>query len=85
MGRPHRAPLRGRTRTGIRHATYGEIKTGEIGLVVDSYGLLSLAVDRSSAAEELGIGTATEVQLVQLDDDGNAPGVVTPVTLREKP
>lgn len=75
----------GRTRTGIRHATYGEIKTGEIGLVVDSYGLLSLAVDRSSAAEELGIGTATEVQLVQLDDDGNAPGVVTPVTLREKP
>ena len=75
----------GRTRTGIRHHTYAEVKTGEIGLVVDSYGLLSIAVDRSSAAEELRLGTGAEVQLVPLDDDAPEVGVATPVTLREKP
>ncbi|MBX3314424.1 MAG: SAM-dependent chlorinase/fluorinase [Actinobacteria bacterium] len=76
----------GRSRTGTRHDTYAEIKTGEIGLVVDSYGLLSIAVDRSSAAEELGIGTGAEVQLVLLADDEAAvpPSVTTPVVLREK-
>ena len=31
--------------------TYGEIGPGEIGLVVDSYGVLSIAVDQRSAAE----------------------------------
>lgn len=77
----------GRTRTGIRVDTYADIKTGEVGLVVDSYGLLSIAVDRLSAADDLRIGTGTEVQLVNLDgDDVPAPtGVATPVTLREKP
>lgn len=77
----------GRTRTGIRRHTYGEIATGEVGLVVDSYGLVSIAVDRSSAAEELGLGTGAEVQLVPLDDDdeGARPSIATPVTLQEKP
>ncbi|MCB0975879.1 MAG: SAM-dependent chlorinase/fluorinase [Acidimicrobiales bacterium] len=76
----------GGSRTGIRVETYAEIKTGEIGLVVDSYGLLSVAVDRSSAAEELGLGTGDEVKLLDLSDDPSAPsGIATPVTLREKP
>ena len=76
----------GRSRTGIRHDTYGQIPTGEIGLVVDSYGLVSIAVDRGSAAEELALGTGDEVQLVRLDDDeGPALGASTPVTLKEKP
>ncbi len=72
----------GRVRTGVRRVTYGEIPVGEVGLVVDSYGLVSIAVDRASAAEELGIGTGDEVVLVPLDDDGRATGgVVTPVAL----
>lgn len=75
----------GRTRTGIRHDTYGRIPTGEIGLVVDSYGLVSIAFDRSSAAAELGIGTGDEVVLASLDDDAPPLGVVTPVSLQEKP
>ena len=44
-----------RSRTGIRHETYAEVAVGEIGLIVDSYGLVSLAVNRASAAEELVI------------------------------
>lgn len=40
-------------RTARRAITYGALKTGEVGLVVDSYGLLSVALDRRSAAEEL--------------------------------
>jgi hypothetical protein len=61
------------------------VPTGEVGLVVDSYGLVTVAVDRGSAADELGIGTGDEVVLVPIPDDGRPIGVVAPVTLREKP
>ena len=73
-----------RVRTGIRRTTYAEVPVGEIGLIVDSYGLVSMAVNRSSAAEELRIGTGDEVRLVRGDGDGDgsAPaGAVTPVQL----
>ncbi|HEX2575726.1 MAG TPA: SAM-dependent chlorinase/fluorinase [Aquihabitans sp.] len=75
----------GRVRTGVRHGTYAEVPTGEVGLVVDSYGLVSIAIDRASAAAELGIGTGDEVVLVPIHDDGRPAGVTTTVTLREKP
>jgi S-adenosylmethionine hydrolase len=75
----------GRSRTGVRHTTYAEIPTGEVGLVIDSYGLVSIAVDRTSAAAELGICTGDEVVLAPIDDDGAQPaGVSTPVTLGAK-
>ncbi len=75
----------GRTRTGVRHTTYAEIPTGEVGLVVDSYGLVSIAVDRTSAAAELGIGTGDEVVLAPIGDgDARPAGVSTPVTLQQK-
>jgi S-adenosylmethionine hydrolase len=73
-----------RTRTGVRHRTYAEVPTGEVGLVVDSYGLVSIAIDRSSAAEELALGTGDEVVLAVLDDHDAPSGTSTPVTLREK-
>jgi S-adenosylmethionine hydrolase len=44
--------------------TYADAKPSEIVLVVDSYGLLSLALDRRSAAAELGLHTGTTVTLV---------------------
>ncbi|MCU1454341.1 MAG: hypothetical protein JWN46_2487 [Acidimicrobiales bacterium] len=74
------------TRTGVRHRTYAEIGPGEIGLVVDSYGLLSIAVDQQSAADELRLGTGDEVLLAPIEDDepaatGAASGSTTPVTL----
>ena len=50
-------------RTGRLAATYGELKTGEVGLVVDSYGLLSVALDRRSAAEELRLRPGDAVTL----------------------
>ena len=78
----------GRVRTGIRHDTYADIPTGVVGLVVDSYGLVSIALDRTSAANELGIGTGDEVVLAAIPDGAQAApttGVVTPVSLKEKP
>lgn len=80
-----------RARTGVRHRSYADVPVGAIGLVVDSYGLVSIAVDRSSAADELGIGTGDEVVLVPItDDEGDgedrrAVGVAAPVTLRRTP
>ncbi|MBX3285526.1 MAG: SAM-dependent chlorinase/fluorinase [Actinobacteria bacterium] len=73
-----------RTRTGVRHRTYAEVPTGEVGLVVDSYGLVSIAFDRASAAEELTLGTGDEVVLTPIADDDAPRGASTPVTLREK-
>jgi S-adenosylmethionine hydrolase len=46
----------------IAHA-YGELKPGEVGLVIDSYGLLSIALDRTSAADQLRLRPGTGVTL----------------------
>ena len=74
------------TRTGVRAESYAGLKTGEIGLVVDSYGLLSVCVDRGSAAAELGLRAGDAVTLVRFDDDGTAAprGASSPVTLGRK-
>ena len=45
-------------------ATYGDARPSELVLVVDSYGLLSLAFDRRSAAEELGLRAGSGVAIV---------------------
>ena len=82
---PCRAALRRQVRTGVRHGTYAEVPTGEIGLVVDSYGLVSVAANRTSAAEELSIGTGDEVILAAIGDEPVRAGHITPVTLKEKP
>ena len=44
--------------------TYADAKSSELVLVVDSYGLLALALDRRSAAAELGLRTGAPVTLV---------------------
>jgi S-adenosylmethionine hydrolase len=67
-------------RTARRASTYGDIGRGQLGLVVDSYGLVSICLDRQSAAAELGIGAGDEVQL---EHAGDRPGGITSnVTLR---
>ena len=48
-------------RRAVRARTYAEIRPGELGLVVDSYGLVSLAFDRRSAADELKLGAGDSV------------------------
>jgi S-adenosylmethionine hydrolase len=75
----------GKVRTGVLHDTYADVPTGEIGLVVDSYGLVSIATNRTSAADELRIGTGDEVVLADLGDEPVRAGAITPVTLKEKP
>ncbi|MBI2710470.1 MAG: SAM-dependent chlorinase/fluorinase [Actinobacteria bacterium] len=73
------------SRTGTLAVAYGELSAGEVGLVVDSYGLLSIALDRRSAAEELGLGPGSQVTLRALADDplvDVAPPV--PITLRAR-
>jgi len=55
--------FRDEVRTAVRADTYSELKAGQIGLVVDSYGLVSVALDRRSAADELRLHPPTEVSL----------------------
>jgi S-adenosylmethionine hydrolase len=45
------------------------LKTGEVGLVVDSYGLLAVSVDRGSAATELGLHAGDPVTLEPFADE----------------
>ena len=53
----------GAPRTALRARTYGDLGPGQLGLVVDAYGLVSLAFDRQSAADELRVGTGTGLAL----------------------
>jgi len=71
--------LHANVRTARRASTYGDIGRGQLGLVVDSYGLVSICLDRQSAAAELGVGTGDEVQLEAADEPA---AVSAPVTLR---
>ncbi|MDQ1439645.1 MAG: hypothetical protein QOK43_3274 [Acidimicrobiaceae bacterium] len=50
-------------RTARRAFTYADLRTGEIGLVVDSYGLVSVAMERRSAADELRLRPGDAVSL----------------------
>jgi S-adenosyl-L-methionine hydrolase (adenosine-forming) len=72
----------GQSRTVTRAETYDALAPGRPGLVVDSYGLVSVALARRSASAELGIGTGAEITLAR---PGDAPepgsGTVSPVTL----
>jgi S-adenosylmethionine hydrolase len=67
-------------RSARRAATYGTIGRGGLGLITDSYGLVSVCLERQSAAAELGLAAGDEVQLEQGDD--RPLGVTSPVTLR---
>jgi S-adenosylmethionine hydrolase len=69
-------------RTAERAPTYEGIAPGQVGLVVDSYGMLSICLGRRSAAAELRLGAGTEVTLSAPTDD--APAAGAPVTLTSK-
>ena len=72
-----RVTIDGIARSAPVVATFADAGGG-IALVVDSYGMLALCVDRQSAALDLGIGEGTAVHLSPLE--GNE-GTSTPVTL----
>jgi S-adenosylmethionine hydrolase len=50
-------------RTAMRARTYAALRAGQVGLVVDSYGLLSVSLDQRSAAEELHVKPGDAVTL----------------------
>ena len=52
-----------KTRTAVRARSYSDLRSGQIGLVTDSYGLVSIALDRRSASEELRIGSGDSVTI----------------------
>jgi hypothetical protein len=56
---------------------------GGIGLVIDSYGMLALCLDRGSAAAELDLGPTNMVTISQ--DPSAGGGVSTTVRLGSKP
>ena len=66
------------TRTAAIVRNFAEIGGG-IGLVIDSFGMLALCVDRGSAAEELSVAPGDAVVLTAVAESG---GVTTRVTLR---
>lgn len=69
-----------------RVENYASVPTGAIGLVIDSYGMISLVVDRSSAAIELRLSEGDSVKLAPADDGGGAAEpIASPVSLSPRP
>jgi S-adenosyl-L-methionine hydrolase (adenosine-forming) len=78
------------SRTATRVHVYDDLATGQVGLAVDSYGLLAVVVARGSAADTLGLAAGDEIPLVRLDDGGDGAeadpaGVSVPVSLGTRP
>ena len=74
------------TRSAQLGTAYAELGPGDVGLLVDSYGLLALAVNGHSAAATLGVAEGDELTIEPLegdDDPGRTAGVSTPVTLTD--
>jgi S-adenosyl-L-methionine hydrolase (adenosine-forming) len=74
-------------RTARPATAYADIPSGEVGMVVDSYGLLSIAVSGHSAATRLGLAAGSPVVIDGLDDNQELPSprVVTPVAIGSAP
>ncbi|MGH9184185.1 MAG: SAM hydrolase/SAM-dependent halogenase family protein [Acidimicrobiales bacterium] len=73
-----------RVRTAVRAESYAAVATGELGLVVDGYGLLSICLCRHSAAAELGLDVGDTVILGGDDQGGSPVGGPEPVHLRPR-
>jgi hypothetical protein len=73
------SPTGERTNRAASVATnFAEIGGG-IGLVIDSFGMLAICLDRRSAADELSIAVGDAVRLSALHD---TQGISSPVQLR---
>jgi S-adenosylmethionine hydrolase len=59
-------------RTGRWVGSYAEAGPFELAVVVDSYGLVSLTLDRRPAAEELGLRAGSAVTLGPIPPEGGA-------------
>ena len=66
-------PTGGVVRRAVRASSYAALGPGQPGLVLDSYGMLAICLDRRSASEELGLVAGDPVLLAPLED--KEPGV----------
>ncbi len=73
--------LDGRRRVARWVKTFAELATGEIGMLVDSYGLAALVTNRSSAGVELALAAGDQVRLEPLGEDGPAALAVSEVNV----
>jgi S-adenosylmethionine hydrolase len=73
----------GGSRVARRTRAYDDIAVGEVGLLVDSYGLISIAARRGSAAGELGLHAGAELRLRGAEANPEEGGG-KPVTLRTR-
>ena len=76
----------GASRIATRVASFADIGVGGLGVLVDSYGLITLAVDQGSAAAELQLRDSDQISLQPVE--GRQPGVTSPVQLaptRQRP
>lgn len=71
------------SRVARRVSTFADLENNELGLIVDSYGLITIVLDKRSAAEELGLSTASAVTIEQFDET-RPPSVITPVQLGQR-
>jgi S-adenosyl-L-methionine hydrolase (adenosine-forming) len=69
-------------RSAGRARSYAELATGAVGLVLDSSGLLAIAMDQRSAADELGLDVGDQVTLTADTSGGRA--VTQQVTIRRQ-
>jgi len=65
-------PTGGTTRAATRVASFAEVATGAVGLVIDSNGMLALVMNQRSAADELGIADGDQVVITALADGGDS-------------
>ena len=75
-------PTGGVVRHAVRASSFAALGPGQPGLVLDSYGMLAICLDRRSAAEELGLAAGDQVLLAELKDP--QPGV-TAVSFGRRP
>jgi S-adenosylmethionine hydrolase len=76
----------GHTRIASRVGSFADIGVGSLGLLVDSYGLMTLAANRGSAADELQVAASDLLSLQPVE--GRQPGATSPVQLtptRQRP
>jgi S-adenosylmethionine hydrolase len=66
-------PTGGVVRRAVRATSFAVLGPGQPGLVLDSYGMLAICLDRRSAAEELGLVAGDLVLLAAIED--SQPGV----------
>ncbi|MBK6668550.1 MAG: SAM-dependent chlorinase/fluorinase [Actinobacteria bacterium] len=79
----------GRTRRRLRRVSaFAQVPTGDLGVLIDASGMLAIVADRSSAAEELGLGIGDAITLSPSGDEDSAPvtsSVTSSVSLGRRP